>query len=92
MPEHFSLGGIKNGWQAIASPVSSFLMEPVWSVRYVPFSESYVPNSVLQVQLIASQGVELPVGYNSNFCTLAYRATAANPRRRGAGYMISVDF
>ncbi len=82
-------------WRASAGSAIPAFMEPVWSVRYEPVSESYRQSSVFLAQLMAPLDIEPHVDDGSRTVSQlgssAYRATAASPRKRKAGYVISVD-
>lgn len=88
-------GGINGSWQAYVGPALPAVMEPVWSVQYVPLSRTYRQNSVFLAHLIAAldprqQACDM-CGEASQNGSSAYRAAAASPRKRQAGYVISVD-
>lgn len=71
-------------------------VQPVHSTQDVPFPDRYYPNSVFLAHLIATRDAErhAPHGWQTapGPGTAAYRATAALPRKRDAGHVISSDY
>ncbi|ADZ68637.1 hypothetical protein [Polymorphum gilvum] len=80
-------------------PVRSDLpvpVQPVQATGRTLFPDRYRPNSPFLAHLIATWDAEghAPYGWQAvpQFGTSAYRATAAAPRRRSSGHVISRDF
>jgi len=71
-------------------------VQPVHSTQDVPFPDRYHTNSVFLAHLIATRDAEryAPHGWKAAPVagTAAYRATAALPRKREAGHVISSDY
>lgn len=71
-------------------------VQPGLSTQPVPYQDRYRPNSVFLAHLIATRDAErhAPYGWQAmpKFGTSAYRATAASPRKRETGHILSIDY
>ncbi|WP_346912075.1 hypothetical protein [uncultured Roseibium sp.] len=91
-----SSGDAEGERRAVTQPNLPVPVQPVHSAQDVPFPDRYHPNSVFLAHLIATRDAErhAPHGWKTvpQFGTAAYRATAALPRKREVGHVISTDY
>lgn len=91
-----SLGNTETERRAHARPNLPVAVQPVHTAQSVPFPDRYQPNSVFLAHLIATRDAELhaPHGWQAapQSGISAYRATAASPRKRETGHVLSIDY